>query len=220
MPVAPPTRSLKERVRSKADEYNVDIDAVREIDTNGSGTTLRIVETDAPDEVDQVGVQITYPDTKTGDMMFSDQLTGAIRQLRDYVDDTGDGNGNDNDNNSSSTDDNDTVDANDGTGSDTDADDSDMDELERLAQNESKDTDTSDSSADEGSQSSTHSDLSTTVTLEFDQDSLDEFKETIESSLPDEQPDMDHTEDIEGRLDAIEDRLDDIESAFAVLSSD
>lgn len=73
-----------ERARRQAETMGIDIDAVREIDSDADGVTVRVLLHDAEREVDQVGFDVTRPPGEFGDQLFSEQLQKGLRKLRDY----------------------------------------------------------------------------------------------------------------------------------------
>lgn len=80
-------RDLVARAEDEIDRRGVDVDDVRVVSTEGPGTTIRIVAEDAPDETDQVGVQVDRPDHPMGQNMFSDALRNALDQIEAYYSD-------------------------------------------------------------------------------------------------------------------------------------
>ena len=77
--------ALKESVEREAELHPVEIDAVKHIDTDEPGTTLRILETDAEDESDQVGFQVTKPESDMGRQVFGERLGDGFRALVDHL---------------------------------------------------------------------------------------------------------------------------------------
>lgn len=83
--------TLKESVEREAELHPVELDAVKHVETDDSdaGITLRVLETDAADESDQIGFQITKPDTQMGRQVFSERLGSGFRALTDHLRDNG-----------------------------------------------------------------------------------------------------------------------------------
>lgn len=73
-------------IRRESRAKGIELDAVREVDSKGPGTTYRVLETDADDEADQIGFDVTHPGGPTGNQMFSNKLEGSMDALRQYLD--------------------------------------------------------------------------------------------------------------------------------------
>lgn len=82
---SPEAEKLIERAEREADEYDFDLEAIREIDSDADGTTIRVLESDVDSEKNQVGFQVTKPPGEFGDRMFSKGLTDKMRALRDHI---------------------------------------------------------------------------------------------------------------------------------------
>lgn len=77
--------STKNRIKREADSYGIELDAIRTVDSDGRGTVFRVLETDADDEVNQVGFQVQKMPNSRGPDMFENRLQDGLRQLRDVV---------------------------------------------------------------------------------------------------------------------------------------
>jgi len=77
--------ALKETVEREAELHPVEVDAVKHINDDQPGTTLRILETDAEDEADQVGFQVTKPESDMGRQVFNERLGDGFRALVDHL---------------------------------------------------------------------------------------------------------------------------------------
>jgi len=62
-----------------------DLDAIREIDTDADGVTVRVLLEDAESETDQVGFDSTRPRGQMADQMFRDSLRNGMRDLKRYL---------------------------------------------------------------------------------------------------------------------------------------
>lgn len=82
---------LIEKVEDEAEMQGVELDAVRQVDSDANGITIRVLETDADNEADQVGFQVTKPNVETGRTMFNKRLSDGMRSLRDILKDDDDG---------------------------------------------------------------------------------------------------------------------------------
>lgn len=78
---------LKEYAESEAEDMGIEIDAVREVETDTDGVTIRVLETDAENEADQVGFQVSRPNVDTGRNMFNRRLANGLRSLRSHIKD-------------------------------------------------------------------------------------------------------------------------------------
>lgn len=84
--MSPDASTLTDKVRREAESRGIDIDDVRIADdVDGDGTTVRIIETDAEDEVNQVGAQVTHPGGQRGQMMFDDRLRSTLDALEEHL---------------------------------------------------------------------------------------------------------------------------------------
>lgn len=77
--------ALVSKAEREADLKGIDIDEVRPIDTEGAGSTIRVVYSAAPTEVDEVGFEVTRPPGPMGEQMFQEQLNNGFNRLRDYI---------------------------------------------------------------------------------------------------------------------------------------
>jgi len=210
----PHLSDLRDRVDREADDRGIDIDAIREVSTDDPGIRLRVIETDAAQETDQIGFEITYPDGPTADMMFSQQLEKSMRSLKDYID------GDDTD---GSTDD---VDSSDGI--DSSSDDEPVDELEELA-NADQPEDPSTVEAEDASNTDridTPEPESTTIGVQvgLDDESIDDLVDDLEAVIEDHTTDVeeatDRVSELGDRIDDLDARVSDIESTFAAIGPD
>ncbi len=58
---SPEVEKLIGRAEREAEQQDIELDAVRKIESEADGITLRVLETDAESEEDQVGFQVTQP---------------------------------------------------------------------------------------------------------------------------------------------------------------
>jgi len=65
-----------------------DLDAIREVNTDGNGTAVRVLLEDAADEADQVGFQTSKPPGTVGQNMFRKRLKQGMRELKNIRDGT------------------------------------------------------------------------------------------------------------------------------------
>lgn len=183
------SQPLRDRIHREADLQDVEIEAIRTIDTESEGTTLRILHADAEDEADQVGFQITKPPGPHADQMFSDRLEDGMRQMSDLVNGTG---------GESST----------STQSSEPSETSDTSEPSERTQ-----------MADSGATESAHETLeneileSVELTVELDEDSL----ESVRSEVADVLEEYDARSVDTARVDELEARIERIEQAFEAL---
>lgn len=179
------TESLERKITRAAEIRDIELDAVRVIDADVEGQrTFRVLETDAPEEVDQVGFQITYPDGPTADMIFGNQLEKYMDSLREHV------------HGESSTDDSEMED------------DSTSEEVVPTDGEAAQPTGSSEMNAE----TIDGKDFSTTVSLEFDSESIAELQAMLEETLEDV------PEDVDERLDDIDTRLSRLEDAIGGLA--
>lgn len=75
----------KEKIRREADFHDVELEAIRKVESEGVGETYRVLETDAESEADQVGFDVTYPEGPAGEQMFSNKLSDSFTALKDYI---------------------------------------------------------------------------------------------------------------------------------------
>lgn len=189
----------------EAEEYpSFDLDDVREISDGGDGITLRILETDAEDESDQVGFQVTRPNMSDGRgrQIFNDRVLSGLRELRDrFRDDRGDES---RDFDASS----DSEDASDRQETDRDDTIDDGRDVDAIANSSAIDD------ADVGPLS---------VTLGIDEESRDELVEEFNAVLEELEEASASTETVEEheeRLDDIDDRLTQLEDTLSMVGND
>lgn len=198
--------SLKESVEREAEMHPVELDAVRHIknEDGESGITLRVLETDAEDEADQVGFQVTKPNTQMGRQVFSERLGQGFRALTDHLRDTGDSDNSDSERQVSDVSDATTSEATDDT-------------EEQVEQ-----PDQSNTTSKPAQSQPTREVGSFSITTELDDDSLnalaDELDNTFED-ITDELPDEERIGDIEDDIDDLDDRLSVLEEKLAMLGS-
>ena len=83
---------LKDYIREEAEEYEFELDAIREIeDEDTDGVTLRIIAEDGETEADQVGFQVLRPNINQGRSVFNQNVLAGLRELRDHYRDDRDG---------------------------------------------------------------------------------------------------------------------------------
>lgn len=84
--------SLIESVEREAEMHPIELDAIRHVETDddGAGITIRVLETDAISSEDQVGFQVTKPNTQMGRQVFSERLGQGLRSLASHVRDKDD----------------------------------------------------------------------------------------------------------------------------------
>lgn len=85
---SPEVEKVISRVEREADMYDIDLDTVRKVDdteVDADGIVVRVLETDAPDEADQVGFQIHRPPGDPGWRMFEENISKYMKELRDHL---------------------------------------------------------------------------------------------------------------------------------------
>lgn len=78
--------NAKEKIRREADFHDIELETIRKVDSDGVGTTYRVLETDGESEADQVGFDVTHPDGPAGEQMFSNKLNDSFQALKQYLD--------------------------------------------------------------------------------------------------------------------------------------
>jgi hypothetical protein len=82
---------VKDIIESKADFVEVELDSIERVGTTSDGDRYRVLETDADSEIDQVGFEITYPESSPmAEQMFRDRVEGYLNALADSTSDDGD----------------------------------------------------------------------------------------------------------------------------------
>lgn len=201
---------LKEYVNTEAEEMGVDLDAVREVETDADGTTIRVLAVDGETEADQVGFQVTEPNVETGRQMFNRRLGNGLRTLRSRLKDDEDSDSNSQDqaqNVGESTSENNGRQEDNGLNSPSTA-----------SGSATSNTTTSASQTPPGHELGQ---LSVSVALE--DDSRSDLTSQFESLLDDlESETVSDTQfdELEERVDDIDDRLASIEEKLSLLSSD
>lgn len=80
------------KIEREAKKRSIDLDDVRVADdVDADGTVLRVLETDAPNEEDQVGFQIAIPPGPNGYSMFETNLKKYWPALKDHLEGESDG---------------------------------------------------------------------------------------------------------------------------------
>lgn len=199
--------SLIESVKREAEMHQVELDAVRHIEDEDSdvGITLRVLETDAENEADQVGFQVTKPNTQMGRQVFSERLSQGFRALSDHLRDGDDSNGEDSERQI------------------PDEDASSEPEMTEDAATESTEPNTQPNSAPAPKQSQPTREVgSFSITTELDDDSLEalaaELDDTFDS-ITDELPDEERIDGLKEDIDDLDKRLSVLEEKLAMLGS-
>ena len=79
-----------DRAWDLSESVGIDLDDVREIETDTRGVTVRVLAVDADDERDQVGFDVTRPPGDMGREMFDRRLREGLRELKRVVNRGGD----------------------------------------------------------------------------------------------------------------------------------
>lgn len=193
----PEANSTIDEIERVADRRDIALDDVSTVNSDEPGLTVRVLETDAESEVDQVGFQITKPSGNRGDQMFRRNLRQYFDALEDALRES-------------------TV----SDQADQGDSDDDLDALEKAARDEDVDVDRSESSesaqiaqtpeSDPRAQSSESDSAITeeigqftiTASVEIDEGDLADITESIEDATQTLQEDID---DLDERISAIED---------------
>lgn len=166
-----------------------DLDAIREIDTDADGVTVRVLLQDGEDERDQVGFDSTRPQGHMADELFRDSLRNGMRSLKQHMRGS-----------STSTTDEDDVDQEESK-TNVDANDSAEDPAETATEYPSK-----------------YLELTVGVddnSLRGLREELEEFLEEIDDVTVEKE----RVEEIEDRLDNIDERLKNLEDQLSMLGS-
>lgn len=197
--------SLIDTVEREAEMHPVDIEAVRHIEGDDSdGITIRVLETDATAESDQVGFQVTKPNTDMGRQIFTERLGSGFRSLSDHL------------------------------RSDDDSDDDpDDDTLKETSSDQTESTESSSTEnsrreepMDDGSATDeiieTREVGTFSITTSLNEDSLDRLSTELDTTfeeITDELPDEERIENIENDVDDLDERLSTLEQKLAMLGS-
>jgi hypothetical protein len=199
--------SLIETVEREAELHPVELENIRHIENDDiDGITIRVLETDGETEADQVGFQVTKPNTQMGRQAFTERLESGLRSLTDHVRDNDD--------------------TEDNADSERQNSEDDTTDSEQDSQSVSESRDFSDETESDGSNETIPTRSrevgSFSITTELDQDSLGKLSAELEDTfdeLTDELPDEEKIADLEDNMDEIDDRLSVLEDKLAMLGS-
>lgn len=202
--------TLKESVEREAEMHPVELDAIRHIENEDgeSGITLRILETDGETEADQVGFQITKPNTQMGRQVFSERLGQGFRALSDHIRNGDDASESDSERQVSDTEDS-----------------VETETAEAPVPDNSKHMEDDNSPAPAGHREPsppTREVGSFSITTSLDEDSLEALATELDSTfedITDELPDEERISGIEDDIDDLDDRLSVLEEKLAILGS-
>ena len=193
---------LTGRAEREADMKDIDIDDVRQIDTEGEGQTIRVIYESGPTEKDEVGFQVTKPPGPMGEQMFQERLSNGFTELRNYI------SGNSADDDSDDT--NDRADGDKATVAETPDDDPRGGDTE--SSSSPTDGDTA-STADAPATTTTEHELTLAVDLNED------ATELLESQLAEIASELNELEGVSATVSDNEERLDDLEARVEKVES-
>lgn len=198
--------TLIESVEREAETHPVEIEAIRHIEGEEEGITLRVLETDADSEADQVGFQVTKPNTQMGRTVFSERLGQGFRALSDHIRDGGDDEDGSDDNEQLS------------EGDDTDEEPN----PEPVSENSQMMSDTESVPTGDTVPEPTQEVGSFSITTELNEDSLNDLSAELDNTfeeITDELPDEARISEIEDDIDELDERLSVLEEKLAMLGS-
>jgi hypothetical protein len=195
--MAPSSDSIIDKIERQAEQKGIELDTVNEVESDGDGTTFRVLEQDAPNEVDQVGFEITHPEGPLSRNMFDTQLRKYLESLQSTI-----------------------------SGSDTDDDEETSEPTDAdKALTADAESDPTESHIDNGVSETTSDrnvrvepDIAIEAVLSIDEDSLTEVEQELSATIDDELGDVNDIIELADRVDELDERLSKIEDGLSTLT--